>query len=66
MAVLLINRGELARQGQAASGKSSEVPILTYLGGVDESLATDPAQQGLSLCGCRIAAVSVANLHTVF
>jgi hypothetical protein len=62
MAVLLINRCEMARQGQAASGKSSEVLILAHLGVVDEALTTNPAQQGLSLCVRRVAAVAVTNL----
>ncbi len=64
MAVLLVDGCELAGMGQRLGCKAAKVAILTDLGVVDESLATDPLQQGLSLRGRRVTTESVADLHS--
>ena len=63
LAVLLIDRSELAGVGQRLSGEAPEIQILADLGVVDVALAADPLQQDLRLCESGITPESVANLH---
>ncbi len=50
--------------GKRLTGKAAKVPVLAYLGVVDEALAADPPHQDLDLCCGGVKPKSVADLHT--
>lgn len=65
LAVLLINRRELARVRQRLTRKATEILVLAHFGVVNVALAPDPLQQGLSLRGSRVTTKTIADLHDV-
>jgi hypothetical protein len=65
LGVLLILRGKLPGMPQRFPGKGAEITIFAYLRVVNESLAPNPAQQGLRLTFIGVTAESEAILHSV-